>query len=43
MLEDIPYDPTPTQDGASFKGCCKVCKRPIYHGGSHAEDCIYGS
>jgi len=42
MSEDIEYGPTPTRDGATFKGVCKMCKRPIYHDGDHAEGCIYG-
>ncbi len=42
MSEDIEYRSIPTRDGTPFKGICEKCKRPIYHGGDHAEDCIYG-
>jgi len=41
--KDIPYKSIPTDGGRTFKGCCKLCKRPIYSGHDHAEDCIYGS
>lgn len=39
---DVPYEPIATKGGRTFKGCCKLCKRPIYSGNDHAEDCIYG-